>query len=141
MKRGPISEFMLTNYKHFNSASLVDAAKGWENHLQSGGKMFLTMAGAMSTAEIGKSLAEMIRQNKVHAICCTGANLEEDIYNLVAHNHYHRIPDWRALTADDEMALLEKGLNRVTDTCIPEDEAMRKIEALINKVHSKTNTK
>lgn len=139
MKRGPISEFMLKNYKHFNSASLVDAAVGWETHLNNGGKMFVTLAGAMSTAELGISLAEMIRNDKVHAICCTGANLEEDIYNLVAHNHYHRIPDWRALTADDEMALLEKGLNRVTDTCIPEHEAMRKIEALINKEWQKAD--
>lgn len=139
MKRGPISEFILKNYKHFNSASLVDAAIGWENHLNNGGKMFVTLAGAMSTAELGISLAEMIRNDKVHAICCTGANLEEDIYNLVAHDHYHRIPDWRALTADDEMALLEKGLNRVTDTCIPEHEAMRKIEALINKEWQKAD--
>ncbi|MBC7712613.1 MAG: deoxyhypusine synthase family protein [Rhizobacter sp.] len=141
MKRGPISEFITKNYLHFNSASLVDAAKGWETHLANGGKMFVTMAGAMSTAELGISFAEMIRQDKVHAICCTGANLEEDIYNLVAHDHYHRIPDWRALTADDEMALLEKGLNRVTDTCIPEHEAMRKIEALINKEWQKADAK
>lgn len=139
IKRGPISEFMLTHYKHFNSASLVDAAQGWEAHLDKGGKMFLTMAGAMSTAELGKSLAEMIRQDKVHAICCTGANLEEDIYNLVAHNHYHRIPDWRSLTAEDEKKLLDKGLNRVTDTCIPEDEAMRKIEALLNNEWKKAD--
>ena len=139
MKRGPISEFMLNNYKHFNSASLVDAAIGWETHLNNGGKMFVTLAGAMSTAELGISLAEMIRNDKVHAICCTGANLEEDIYNLVAHDHYHRIPDWRSLTADDEMALMEKGLNRVTDTCIPEHEAMRKIEALINKEWKKAD--
>ena len=139
MKRGPISEFMLNNYKHFNSASVVDAAIGWETHLNKGGKMFVTLAGAMSTAELGISLAEMIRNDKVHAICCTGANLEEDIYNLVAHDHYHRIPDWRSLTADDEMALMEKGLNRVTDTCIPEHEAMRKIEALINKEWKKAD--
>jgi deoxyhypusine synthase len=139
MKRGPISQFIEKNYLHFNAASLVDAAKGWETHLNNGGKMFVTMAGAMSTAELGISFAEMIRQDKVHAICCTGANLEEDIYNLVAHDHYHRIPDWRALTADDEMALLEKGLNRVTDTCIPEHEAMRKIEALVNKEWQKAD--
>jgi deoxyhypusine synthase len=141
MKRGPISEFITKNYLHFNAASLVDAAKGWETHLNNGGKMFVTLAGAMSTAELGISFAEMIRQDKVHAICCTGANLEEDIYNLVAHDHYHRIPDWRALTADDEMALLEKGLNRVTDTCIPEHEAMRKIEALVNKEWQKADAK
>jgi len=130
--KGPISEFMLRHYKHFNSASLVDAAQSYVSHLNNNGKMLVTLGGAMSTAELGKSLAEMIRQDKVHAISCTGANLEEDIFNLIAHNHYERIPDWRALTAADEMKLLEKGMNRVTDTCIPEDEAMRKIEALIN---------
>jgi deoxyhypusine synthase len=130
--KGTISEFMLRHYKHFNSATLVDASKAYVAHLDKGGKMMVTLGGAMSTAELGKSLAEMIRQNKIHAITCTGANLEEDLFNLIAHDHYQRIPDWRALTVDDEMKLLEKGMNRVTDTCIPEDEAMRKIEALIN---------
>jgi deoxyhypusine synthase len=130
--KGPVSEFITKHYKHFNAASLIDAAKSYENHLNKGGKMLVTLGGAMSTAELGKSLAEMIRQDKIHAISCTGANLEEDVFNLIAHNHYQRIPDWRALTADDEMKLLERGMNRVTDTCIPEDEAMRKIEALIN---------
>jgi deoxyhypusine synthase len=90
--------------------------------------MFLAMGGAMSTAEIGLVLAELIRKDKVHAICCTGANLEEDIFNLVAHDHYVRIPHYRDLSAADEKALAAKGLNRVTDTCIPEEEAMRKVE-------------
>src|SRR5438128_12675530 len=84
----------------------------------------MAMAGAMSTAEVGLSLAEMIRQEKVHAICTTGANLEEDIFNLVAHHHYRRVPNYRNLTDDEELALRERGLNRVTDTCIPEEEAM-----------------
>lgn len=139
MKRGPVTEFMLTHYKHFNAASVIDASNGWQAHLANGGKMFITLAGAMSTAELGKSLAEMIRQNKIHAICCTGANLEEDIFNLVAHNDYQRIPDWRGLTAEEEMKLKERGMNRVTDTCIPEDEAMRKIESLINKEWQKAD--
>ncbi len=90
--------------------------------------MFVTLAGAMSTAELGISLAEMIRQGKVHAICAPGANLEEDVFNLVAHDHYERVPHYRDLTPADEQALLERHLNRVTDTCIPEDEAMRRIE-------------
>lgn len=123
-----IKQFMLHNYRHFNAASTVDAAEGYVEQLKAGNKMMITLAGAMSTAELGISLAEMIRQDKVHIICCTGANLEEDVFNLVAHNEYVRIKDWRALTADDEEKLLEKGLNRVTDTCIPEHEAMRKIE-------------
>jgi deoxyhypusine synthase len=124
-----IKAFMLENYRHFNAASVVDASEGYVNQLKANNKMLVTLAGAMSTAELGRSLAEMIRQEKVHAICCTGANLEEDIFNLVAHKEYVRIKDWRALTASDEEKLLEKGLNRVTDTCIPEDTAMRKIES------------
>ena len=94
MPRGPISDFMERHYLHFNAAALVDAAKGYEQQLDRGAKMMVTLAGAMSTAEIGLSLAEMIRRDKVHAISCTGANLEEDIFNLVAHECYERIPDW-----------------------------------------------
>jgi len=93
--------------------------------------MLLAMAGAMSTAELGISVAEMIRAGKIHAICCTGANLEEDIFNLVAHSHYERIPTYRDLTPRDEQALLDRHLNRVTDTCIPEEEAMRRIERIV----------
>lgn len=123
-----VKSFITQNYLHFNAAALVDAAEGYVNQLRAGNKMLITLAGAMSTAELGISLAEMIRQGKVHAISCTGANLEEDIFNLVAHKEYVRIKDWRSLTAEDEEKLLAGGLNRVTDTCIPEDEAMRKIE-------------
>lgn len=132
-----ISDFMKKHFRHFNAAVSVEAAEAWVQHLQKDGKMLLTLAGAMSTAELGVSLAEMIRQEKVHAICCTGANLEEDIFNLVAHSHYLRLPHYRYLTAEDEKKLLEKGMNRVTDTCIPEDKAFRKIEHEILKVWQK----
>ena len=123
-----IKSFMLENFKHFNSAALVDAAQGYEAHLAKGGKMMITLAGAMSTAELGKTLAEMIRQDKVQIISCTGANLEEDLMNLVAHKSYERVPNYRDLTAEDEYKLLERGLNRVTDTCSPEEEAFRKLQ-------------
>jgi len=123
-----ITNFIDHHYRHFNAAALKDAAKGYKDLMDQGGKMLITLAGAMSSAELGLSLAEMIRQNKVHAISCTGANLEEDIYNLVAHDHYVRIPNYRDLTPQDEQALLERHLNRVTDTCIPEEEAIRRIE-------------
>jgi deoxyhypusine synthase len=128
-----VKEFIKHNYRHFNAAVVVDAAEAYCRHLDQGGKMLLAMAGAMSTAELGLSLAEMIRQDKVHAICTTGANLEEDIFNLVAHNHYRRVPNYRNLTDDEELALRERGLNRVTDTCIPEEEAMRRIERQVLK--------
>ena len=132
-----INEFMKKHFKHFNAAVCVDAAQGWVDHLDRGGKMFLTIAGAMSTAELGISLSEMIRKDKVHAICCTGANLEEDIYNLVAHTHYERMPNYRSLTGKEELALYNRGMNRVTDTCIPEEEAFRRIEQHILKLWKK----
>ncbi|MAE28683.1 MAG: deoxyhypusine synthase [Planctomycetes bacterium] len=124
-----IRDFIDTHYRHFNAAALRDAARGWVELLERGDKMFLPLAGAMSTAELGISLAEMIRQGKVHAICCTGANLEEDVFNLVAHEHYERLPNYRDLSPADEQALLKRHLNRVTDTCIPEEEALRRIES------------
>jgi deoxyhypusine synthase len=126
-----ISKFVHHHFRHFNSAALVDAADAYARHLGAGGYMFVTLAGAMSTGELGLSLAEMIRQGKVHGICCTGANLEEDVFNLVAHDHYVRIPGYRHLTAVDEEALLARHLNRVTDTCIPEEEAIRRIERAV----------
>lgn len=126
-----ISEFLKHNYRHFNAAALVDAAEGYKTHLDNKGKMMVTLAGAMSTAELGISLAEMIRQDKVHIITCTGANLEEDVFNLVAHHYYERIPNYRDLTPAQEQDLLDRHMNRVTDTCIPEMEAMRRIEDVI----------
>lgn len=131
MSTSPISDFVRHHYRHFNAAVVVDAAEAWNRHLEKGGKMMLTLAGAMSTAELGLSLAEMIRQGKIHAITCTGANLEEDIFNLVAHDMYERVPNYRYLSALDEEVLLGRHMNRVTDTCIPEHEAMRKIEAVV----------
>lgn len=124
-----VADFMKKNYKHFNARVCVEAAEAWKAHDKSSGKMLVSLAGAMSTAELGISLAEMIRQDKVHAISCSGANLEEDIFNLVAHKHYLRIPGYRNLSKDDELQLRKQGMNRVTDTCIPEDMAMRRIEA------------
>lgn len=138
---GEISKFIEKYFLHFNSATLVDSAKAYSQHLNKGGKMMVTLAGAMSTAELGKILAEMIRQDKVQIISCTGANLEEDIMNLVAHSHYKRIPEYRDLTADEEWSLLEKGLNRVTDTCIPEEEAFRRIQKHIFKIWKDSESK
>jgi deoxyhypusine synthase len=131
---GKVREFIEYNYRHFNAAALVDAAKGYEKHLSEGKKMLVSLAGAMSTAELGISLAEMIRQDKIHMISTTGANLEEDLMNLVAHNSYKRIPNYRDLTPQDEWDLLENHLNRVTDTCIPEEEAFRRLQDHVFKV-------
>lgn len=134
MSENSIRDFIEKHYLHFNAAALVDASKGYESHLDAGGKMMVTLAGAMSTAEMGKLLARMIREDKIHIISCTGANLEEDIMNLVAHSHYERVPYYCHLTAEQESELLSRGLNRVTDTCIPEEEAFRRLQGHLEEI-------
>ncbi len=119
-----ISNFVDHHYRHFNALALKRAAEGYKSLLDGGGKMLISMAGAMSTAELGLSLAEMIRQDKVHALSCTGANLEEDVYNLIAHDHYRMVPNYRDLSPEQERALHEQKLCRVTDTLNPEEQAM-----------------
>jgi deoxyhypusine synthase len=127
-----VGKFIDKHYKHFNAGSLKRAAVSYKRFVeQEGGKVLVSLAGAMSTAELGISLAEMIRQDKVAAVCCTGANLEEDLFNAVAHNEYRLIADYRDLCPEDESQLLAQKYNRVTDTCIPEEEAMRKVESFI----------
>ena len=137
MNSKPITRFIEEHYRHFNAAVIIDAAVAYEKLIENKGNMMVTLAGAMSTAELGRSLAEMIRQNKVQIISCTGANLEEDVFNLVAHTHYVRVPHYRDLSPQDEQDLYDKGMNRVTDTCIPEDVAFRKIEKKMLKIWKK----
>jgi deoxyhypusine synthase len=115
-----LSAFMEKHYRHFNARETLDAARAWRRLIDDGGEMLVAMAGALSTGEIGISLAEMIRRGKVHAISCTAANLEEDIFNLFAHDDYRMVPGYRDLRPEDERRLRDAGLNRVTDTCIPE---------------------
>src|SRR5262245_46228826 len=128
---GAISDFIRHHYRHFNGAALVDAADAYVKHLDAGGQMLVTLAGAMRTAELGLSLAEMIRRGKVHAISCTGANLAEDIFNLVAHDHYVRIPNYWYLPPGQKEELPAQHVNRGTDTCIPEHEAIRRSEKAV----------
>ena len=125
-----IKDFITLHYRHFNSAVVIDAAQAYVDHLAAGGKMFVTVAGAMSTAELGLSLAEMIRQDKVHGICSTGANLEEDIFNLVAHDYYVRVPNY-ATSRPRTRSRCWTGPQPRHGHCIPEEEAMRRIERLM----------
>ncbi len=125
-----ISEFLERNYRHFNARETLAAAQAYREHLDAGGKMLVSLAGAMSTAEIGISLAPLIRSGKVHAISCTAANLEEDLYNLIAHRDYKMLPNYRDLSPADELELRDSGFNRVTDTCIPE-QVIRDVEGIL----------
>ncbi len=123
-----IRSFVDEHYRHFNAGTVARASSSLVEFLDEGGRIFLTLAGAMSTAEIGRSLAGMIRAGHIAAISCTGANLEEDVFNLVAHDAYVKVANHEDLSPEDEAALLERKLNRVTDVCIPEDAAIRAIE-------------
>ena len=108
----PVSKFLKLHFRHFNAATVIDAAEAYKQHVSAGGKMLIALGGAMSTAELGVYLAEMIRSGYVHAISCTGANLEEDVFNLVAHEHYERIPNYRDLTPEDELLLLGRHMTK-----------------------------
>lgn len=120
-------------FHNFNARQMKDATVAYKKHLDDGGKMLLAMAGAMSSAQLGITLAPMIRENKIHIISCTGANLEESVFRLVAHSHYKDYPDYRYFSKKDDHGLLERGERRVTDTSIPEEEAFRVVEPIILK--------
>ena len=126
-----IRDFVDTYFHHFNAGQVRKAAQSLEQFLADGGKIFLTLAGAMSTARLGKVLVPMINSGYIAGISCTGANLEEDVFLLTANSHYETIDDWRSLSAADDAELLGRKLNRVTDVCIPEEEAIRHIESTI----------
>jgi deoxyhypusine synthase len=129
---GKVSDFMTKHFRHYNARETLSAARAYQSFIdRDQGMMLVSLAGAMSTAELGISLAEMIRQGKVHAISCTAANLEEDLFNLFAHNEYRVIENWRALSTEDEVALRDAGYNRVTDTCIPETVMMHMQDRLV----------
>tara|TARA_B100001113_G_scaffold225325_1_gene185015 strand:- start:433 stop:1386 length:954 start_codon:yes stop_codon:yes gene_type:complete len=123
-----IRDFVERHYHHFNAGALSDCAESLNGFLSNNGRLLITLAGAMSTSGIGRSLAPAIRDQKVHAICCTGANLEEDLFRLVAVSNYEKITDWRGMTSEDDAELATRGLNRITDVAIPEEEAIRYIE-------------
>jgi deoxyhypusine synthase len=124
----PILSFILKNYKNFNSRATRDATLAYWRHIENGGKMYWTLAGAMSSAQLGISLAPAIRAGLIHGISSTGANLEESLFRLVANHAYKDFPDYRYMTKNDDTKILEARMRRVTDTSIPEDEAFRAVE-------------
>src|ERR1700729_1420073 len=127
----PILEFLLKNYKNFNSRATRDATLSYWRHIESGGKMYWSVAGAMSSAQMGISLAPAIRAGLIHGMSVTGANLEESLFRLVAHHSYKDFPEYRYFTKEDDTKILEQRMRRVTDTSIPEDEAFRAVEKFI----------
>lgn len=127
----PILEFVLTNYKNFNARATRDALVAYWRHIEGGGKMFWAVAGAMSSAQLGITLAPAIRNGLIHGMSVTGANLEESLFRLVAHEHYHDFPNYRYMRKEDDTAILNDRLRRVTDTSIPEDEAFRVVEKVV----------
>jgi deoxyhypusine synthase len=127
----PILEFVIKNYKNFNSRATRDALIAYWRHIDEGGRMFWAMAGAMSSAQLGITLAPAIREGLIHGLSVTGANLEESLFRLVAHSHYKDFPDYRYLRKQDDTTILQDRLRRVTDTSIPEDEAFRAVEKIL----------
>ena len=129
-----IQSFMESHYQHFNAGELTRCTRSLIEFSKSGGKLVIALAGAMSTAQIGRSLAPVILAGKVHSISCTGANLEEDLFLLVAGDEYETVEDWRSQSAMHDHNLNLRGMNRVTDVCIPEDAAIRRVESMILEI-------
>jgi deoxyhypusine synthase len=127
----PTLEFVLKNYKNFNARATRDALLAYHRHLEAGGKMFWAVAGAMSSAQLGITMAPAIRAGLIHGLSVTGANLEESLFRLVAHDHYRDFPDYRYFTKQDDTKILNDRMRRVTDTSIPEDEAFRAVEKYV----------
>jgi len=124
-------EFILKNYNNFNARALKDATIAYWRHMEKGGRMFFAVGGAMSSAQLGITLAPAIRSGLISGMSVTGANLEESLFRLVAHNSYKDFPDYRYFTKEDDTKILEDRMRRVTDTSIPEDEAFRVVEKKI----------
>lgn len=127
----PVLDFVLSNYKNFNARATKDALLAYWKHVEAGGKMFWAVAGAMSSAQLGITLAPAIRAGLIHGMSVTGANLEESLFRLVAHDEYKDFPEYRYLTKADDTKILNDRMRRVTDTSIPEDEAFRAVEKII----------
>ncbi len=137
----PISKFAERTLMHCNGGSTMQAALWLKNHLKSGGKLIVTLAGALSSFQVGVMLAELIRKNKVHLVSATGANHEESYYRYVAHSHYAYIPRYTELTPKQEAELRDAGLRRITDTFLPEDESVRIMEPHLLKMWQQAESK
>jgi deoxyhypusine synthase len=141
MSEFPITEFILRNFKNFNARQTRDAFLAYWKHVEGGGKMFWAVAGAMSSAQLGIVMAPAIREGLIHGLSVTGANLEESLFRLVAHDHYKDFPDYRYFRKSDDTKILEDRMRRVTDTSIPEDEAFRAVEKIIVPTWKKATEK
>ena len=141
MNNLPTLKFILKNYKNFNARATRDAFIAYWKHIEKGGKMFWAVAGAMSSAQLGITLAPAIRKGLIHGLSVTGANLEESLFRLVAHDSYKDFPDYRYFTKEDDTKILENGWRRVTDTSIPEEEAFRAVENIVLPIWKKATQK
>jgi deoxyhypusine synthase len=136
-----VSKFAQKTLNHLNAGSTLQAALWLKQHLKNGGKIVVTLAGALSSFQVGVMLAELIRKNKVHLVSATGANHEESYYRYVAHSHYAYIPRYTELTPKQEAELRDAGLRRITDTFLPEDESVRIMEPHLLKMWKEAEKK
>ncbi len=137
---GTVSAFLERHFLHYNAGTTKRAAEAWKQHVEAGGKIILSLAGAMSTAQLGRSIAPLIRAGKIHAISCTGANLEEDVMNLIGRDQYEDLPDYADMDREDDADIYDEGKNRVTDTAIP-DKVMVPLAKAVMKEWVKADTK
>lgn len=139
--RTPVSNMLVATKRHCNGGRTVDAGLWLRDHCDKGGKIFLTMAGAGSSFQSGVWIGKLIRAGKIGGISVTGANLEESLYRLFANSHYAHIPEYESLTRKEEKELDRAGLRRITDTFLPEEESVRVILPMLEKLWREAMTK
>lgn len=132
-----LTDLFRHHFLSFNARSLKQAAEVLRKHVDEGGAVVVAIGGALSTAGLGTSLSRLIRAQKVHAISCTGANLEEDFFRAVGRSSYVNV-DFRNLSGDDEEKLHDEGLRRITDTCVPES-VMTKVGSFVTDAWRKAD--
>ncbi len=133
----PVTNFLVKTKLHCNAGKVTEAGFFLKQHCDDGGTIFVSMSGAGSTFQMGKTLAKLISEGKVGGLSVTGANLEESLYRYIAFSEYAYIPRYAELTKHEEQELAEAGLRRITDTFLPEDESVRIILPKMRKLWEK----
>ena len=59
--RSPVSKYAELTLKHCNGGATLQAAEWLKAHLDNGGKLVVTISGALSSFQVGVMLAELIR--------------------------------------------------------------------------------
>jgi deoxyhypusine synthase len=100
----------------FQGRALSRALSIWKDMLNERLTIFLGLAGALVPAGFREMVAYLIKNRFIDCLVSTGANLFHDLHETLGR--YHFVGDENA----DDVALKEKGIDRIYDTFALESE-------------------